>query len=340
MRITIDTLFGRIASSGSIDLGRSVSSDDKEPGRQSTVRHRDARQLRARQQPSSRQARRRMEYLPSARAIASSPPRPNTNGSPPLRRTTRFPRSPRESSADESSPAARCPGARACLRRNTGPASSAGARSHPRARRTSTRSASSSRRSARTVQSSGSPGPAPTSETNPRREAADRVRRSDPPSVHAFPLPLPPSPFCVQLVQRLQQLGTPAVPSGRSALSTLAGWRQRPTAICRDRLAATRPWPRAAGPISAGARPSVEIAIVTPSRLTTPPRYAVACAGSSTALTKMRRASAAARTRLLTSGGAAATTHQAPSRSASSKGLRTTVTPRGRFPQRPPGLPR
>src|SRR5581483_8174980 len=39
--------------------------------------------------------------------------------------------------------------------------------------------------------------------------------------------------------------------------------------------------------VSAGARPSVEIAMVTPARRTTPLRYAVPCAGSSTALTKM-----------------------------------------------------
>ena len=44
-----------------------------------------------------------------------------------------------------------------------------------------------------------------------------------------------------------------------------------------------------------GASPLVEIASVTPSRRTTPLRKAVALAGSSTALTKIRRASAACR---------------------------------------------
>src|SRR5688572_22289167 len=69
------------------------------------------------------------------------------------------------------------------------------------------------------------------------------------------------------------------------------------------------------------------MATVTPLRRTTPPRYAVACSGSSTAFTKTRRTSAAASTCLLTSRGAAATTHHAPSRSASSNARRTTVTP-------------
>src|SRR5690348_3153983 len=80
-------------------------------------------------------------------------------------------------------------------------------------------------------------------------------------------------------------------------------------------------------PASAGARPSVEIAIVTPPRRTTPPAYAVACAGSSTAFTNTRRDSAAARTCRLTSGGAAATTHHAPSRSFSANARRCTTTP-------------
>ena len=44
-----------------------------------------------------------------------------------------------------------------------------------------------------------------------------------------------------------------------------------------------------------GASPFVEMATVTPSRRTTPLRKAVALAGSSTALTKIRRAAAACR---------------------------------------------
>ncbi len=68
-------------------------------------------------------------------------------------------------------------------------------------------------------------------------------------------------------------------------------------------------------PASAGACPAVENATVTPPRLIVPPRYAVAFAGSSTALTNTPRASAASRTARLTSGVAAAVTNHAPSRS-------------------------
>ena len=63
----------------------------------------------------------------------------------------------------------------------------------------------------------------------------------------------------------------------------------------------------------------MEMAIVTPSRRTTPLRYAVALAGSSTAFTNSRRSSAAAATARFTSGVAAATTSHAPSRSVASK---------------------
>src|SRR5262249_26438012 len=73
-------------------------------------------------------------------------------------------------------------------------------------------------------------------------------------------------------------------------------------------------------PASAGARPSVEIATVAPPFRTTPPRYALAASGSSTALTKMRRSRAAAATWRLTLGVAAATTNQQSSRSSGSDG--------------------
>src|SRR5262249_26439536 len=79
-------------------------------------------------------------------------------------------------------------------------------------------------------------------------------------------------------------------------------------------------------PASAGACPEVEIATVTPPRRTTPPAYALADWGSSTALTKIRRSSAAAATSLFTSGVAAAMTNQAPSRSEGTKGRRSSAT--------------
>ena len=56
------------------------------------------------------------------------------------------------------------------------------------------------------------------------------------------------------------------------------------------------------------------MASVTPSRRSTPPRYAVACGGSSTAFTNTRRSSATRATSRFTSGVAAVTTSHAPSR--------------------------
>ena len=82
--------------------------------------------------------------------------------------------------------------------------------------------------------------------------------------------------------------------------------------------------------MSAGAWPSLEMASVTPSRRSTPPRYAVAFGGSSTAFTKIRLAFAARDTARFTSGVAAATTSHTSSRSVSTNGrvaISTLPTP-------------
>src|SRR2546430_9179538 len=85
--------------------------------------------------------------------------------------------------------------------------------------------------------------------------------------------------------------------------------------------------PSRSTPASAGASPLVETAIVTPDLRMTPPRYADAFGGSSTALTKMWRRSASRATSRLTAGVAAATTNHTSSRSADSKGRSSTRTP-------------
>jgi hypothetical protein len=75
----------------------------------------------------------------------------------------------------------------------------------------------------------------------------------------------------------------------------------------------------------------VEIASRIEPRRTMPPRYALADAMSSTALTNRPRAVAAAATSRLTSGGAAATTQRAPSRSLATKLRSTSVTSSARI---------
>ena len=113
----------------------------------------------------------------ACRASASSPPRPNTNGSPPLSRTTRLPWRPSSTSrAEIISWGIGRPG-----RLPTSISSAVGATiaSTPSPTRASwtTTSASASNRAARTVSRSGSPGPAPTSDTVMMRSRRHQERR-------------------------------------------------------------------------------------------------------------------------------------------------------------------
>ena len=104
----------------------------------------------------------------SAQATASSPPRPNRYGSPPLRRTTRLPaRASRTSSASISAWSALCaPGALPTYTtRAAGRAQRDDLRRDEPVDHDHVRCRSSSR--PRTVSSPGSPGPAPTSTTEP-----------------------------------------------------------------------------------------------------------------------------------------------------------------------------
>ena len=90
----------------------------------------------------------------------------------------------------------------------------------------------------------------------------------------------------VQPVQRLEQQRPPLFHRHAVALPLRAAPRPPPTSTRRGRPAATRRAPRAAGrPAPARGRRSKSRSS-RPSRRTTPPRYAVACAGSSTAFTK------------------------------------------------------
>ena len=101
-------------------------------------------------------------------ASASSPPRPNTNGSPPLSLTTRRPASARSTiSALISSCVIVCaPGALPARTISTSGSSSSSSALGP-SRSATTTSASASSRLPRTVISPGSPGPPPTSATEP-----------------------------------------------------------------------------------------------------------------------------------------------------------------------------
>ena len=227
----------------------------------------------ARPPPSSRRARPRTECPPCASASASSAPRPNTNGSPPFSRTTRLPcRAARIISAVDRLLRHAVAAARACRRRSTARCVSAAQRvgidqrvvEHQVGflRRAAARAASRAR---------DRPGPAPTSDTLPDRQS-------------------PVFGLLVQPVQRLEQLRPPLLHRHAVALPRRAAPRPPRPSTRRGRTGSHASSASRSRPASAGARPSVEIATVTPSRRTTPPRYAVACAGSSTAFTKTRRA--------------------------------------------------
>ena len=193
----------------------------------------------------------------------------------------------------------------------------------------STRSAARRRAIALRVSSAGSPGPAPTSDTWPRwaglqscatAEARLRLRPGEVLTLWAA-VSLEPEAFrpAYSAFSAWSSLGLRAA-IGTPSRRQIARWR-RASAIHRSRSAGrTASSASRSSAVSAGASPLVDTAIVTPSRRTVPLRNALALAGSSTALTKIRRASAAAATSRLTSGVAAATTSQAPSRSVGHEG--------------------
>ena len=213
----------------------------------------------------------------------------------------------RESSPRESRPARARDGRRACRRRSA----ARGARASTRARRPARRTAP-DRRLAAAPTPSASAGP----DRRARRRRATHAHWSRPSSSNrSLPRPRSSARSSKSSVQRLEQQRPARVhrhPSRRQAVAPAA-----PRASSgRGRAAARRRAPRAAAPSSPGASPLVEIASVTPSRRTTPLRNAVAFAGSSTALTKIRAPRPPPATARFTSGVAAATTSQAASRSA------------------------
>ena len=175
--------------------------------------------------------------------------------------------------------------ARACRRRSSAPTSAGAAPRRRPARRTARGRRPATRCSARIVHSSGSPGPAPTRDTDPSSQlhrptvtsAAWHHSRFSPPLRWARR---------IQAVQHLEQLRPPlhrhAVLLATSRRASSAASIHR-----RDRAGSQASSASRSSPAIAGARPPVEIAIVTPARRTTPPAYAVALGGSSTALTKM-----------------------------------------------------
>ena len=169
----------------------------------------------------------------AASASASSPPRPNTNGIAALQAddsvaATRF---PDHQAVDRVLPDRRTAGAFA---HEEAPRARAHGAAFPdrRARRTGRGPLPARRRTALTVSSSGSPGPAPTSDTRPDHR------------LHA-----PRESRLVERVQRLEQLGTPRLHRNRRARATTAAVLVRAIAPrCRDPPAATRRALRAAAP--------------------------------------------------------------------------------------------
>ncbi len=175
-------------------------------------------------------------------ASASSAPRPNTNGSPPLSRTTRLPCSarPHHQAIDGLLLDARAPGALADAEAaRLGSASAARSASTSASYRT--RSAAATRRNARIVHRSGSPGPAPTRDTKPAATCAllhlqprtARHRRPHPDGFRSYNL-FNVSSSC----GRRCSIGTPSA-------ATAAAPRLPPPSSYRDRLAAMRRAPRA-----------------------------------------------------------------------------------------------
>ena len=304
---------------------RRVTGQHQKAGGASSMRDRNAGQLRRRDRGAH--ARHDLERNAGlASASASSAPRPNTNGSPPLSRTTRLPgAAPRIISAmNRLLPHARATGALAdaeALRLREPRA----VRAHRPARRRARDPPRSTRRTARTVHSSGSPGPAPTSDTRPAAIAGS----NDAASITACCLRLLPTDLGfarIERVQRLEQLRPPLL--HRHAAARFHSRRAASDAAIqrRGRPAATRRAPRAAGPPApargrrsksrSSRRPGARRRRDTRWRARDRPRRS-----RTYAVPRPRHC-----TCRLTSGGAAATTHHAPSRSARSNARRTIST--------------
>ena len=261
---------------------------DRDPGER---RSRHGR----RQVPESPRTPRR----PRTSASASSPPRPRTKGSPHLRRTTRLPRA---GGADQQ------PVDGLLLdRRATSALADGKAVRAPRELQRLGRHQRVVEDQVRLSQPAGGlegeqvgiPG----TRADQRDETAHGLT-----SVASAPLDAYRRFSARSRSGRRSPIGTPAA---RCSCRSRPG-RDDPASMSSGTSASS---PSRRSPASAGARPSVETAIVTPPRRKTPPAYALAPLASSTALTNTCRSRAAAATWRFTSGVAAATTNQASSRS-------------------------
>ena len=299
------------------------------PGRQTTVRHRDAGQRR--RGDRGRDARHDLERHAGPRqAGASSPPRPSTNGSPALSRTTRWPRRRRVNHQVGY--------------RRLGQGLSTGA---PRDRhvfggRGELREllAAPARRTARGRRPAAAESRA-RSEAPDRPDRRRRARRTRAPTAgrrvtssrHRAPRVLRPTSRSVgsSRIKRLDQLRAPRLHRHTGRIATRASAHPRGGTTRRDPAAASHRAPRAA----ARRAPAPGRSWKSQSRR----RRGAArrrdtrsrSAGSSTAFTKRRRRSALVATARFTSGVAAATTSHCPSRSAVSKPRSTIRTPVSRI---------
>lgn len=179
------------------------------------------------------------------------------------------------------------------------------------------------------VRSSGSPGPAPTSETRPAGRGIARVFGRGSAGGREAPHGL----LAVAVASSCRRASAASSASRRDAIgscsrrqsvrSSRANAVQCSTSAPTSRVNASR-----STRARAGASPPVDKATVTGPRRNPLPANAVACAGSSTAFTKMPRRAPSLATCALTSGGAALTTYQQPARSAGTNGRRCTSTGR------------
>ena len=233
----------------------------------------------------------------AARHSSSSPPRPNTNGSPPFSRTTRRPARACSSisswirDCDTDAPRARLPTSIRVASRRARPSTSA-----ETSRSCRITSASCSARSAFSVSSPGSPGPAPTSATDPRDCPGAEIDAS---------------------IQRSAATVSPRRRCKAAPSRTAASYQRRrvPTSGSAARIRDRQRWNRpASAPMdssstdsmrsrtsraSTGATPPVDTAITSGERSTIAGTMKPESSASSTTFASRPRASAAAATRAL-----------------------------------------
>src|SRR5574340_88787 len=263
----------------------------------------------------------------AARVSISSPPRPKMNGSPPLRRSTRLPSLARRTSSSLISSwrivwsARFLPTKMRCASRRAMSTMGFDTRLSY-----TTTSAFCIRRSARKVSRSGSPGPAPTRYTSPRRMLSSSssiccsIASALPSSpVSTFSATTPSNTFS-QKMRRLAGLVTRCLTASRKRSANAA----RRLKFCGMKVSSL---PRSRR-VSTGEAPPLENATINGERSRTAGMTKLHSSGSSTTFTGMLRARASSETcRLTLRSSVAAMTSITPSRCCASKRAAMISTP-------------